>query len=182
MKTTTLPITKAVYNPQEQRLTFIKSDGKPSHGFVGDVAGRKFLELSSSPQIQISIEDKHNADMTKKIKQFHAILASKGLMDMKEEVLYSYGVKSTKDLTETQLTELINRLNNTDVRPTIREARSTVLSLLGKLGVVGSKELGWEAVNSTLRDTRIAGKDLYMMSLEELRACAKRLRVLLNKK
>ncbi len=45
-----------------------------------------------------------------KIKQFHALLSATGLMDMKADILGGCGVESSKDLSDVQITEVINRL------------------------------------------------------------------------
>ncbi len=167
------------YDPAARNIMFIQ-DGKPTHGFAGSIAEQKFIEHLDTGATIILI-NKEMERKKAKIKQFNAILATRGLMDLKRDIVAQYGVKSTKDLTESQLDEQIAILNQTDTPAAIRAARSSVLHQLGKLGITGSKEDGWGRVNNYLLQPRIAGKTLYQMDKKELEACARKLRAILNK-
>ncbi len=110
-------------------------------------------------------------------------MSERGLMPHKADVLSPYGVERIRDLDAGQLDQLIDGLMKLDrkaptkdVAPEIRKARSIVLSLLDDLGIK-AKNGKWNAVNDYLLQPRIAGKVLYEMNKEELKTCAKRLRV-----
>jgi len=167
-----------LYNEEKPSLMYLV-DGKPVYGFVGKMADQKFYEaLDRGYAIQLTAK-KMNTQA--KIRQFHAILAKKGLMDLKADILAGYGVESTKDLKEMQLDELINRLQTVQVSQELRDARSLVLNLLTKLDITGSKEDGWKRVNEYLLQPRIAGKMLYELTEKELKECALRLRSVISK-
>lgn len=168
-----------LYNSEKGDLMYLV-DGKPVYGFGrGNIADKKFYEaLESGFNIQLTAK---KMDTQSKIRQFHAILAKKGLMDLKADLLASYGVESTKQLNEQQLDELISRLQTVQVSKELREARSLVLALLNKLSINGNKIDGWNAVNDYLLQPRISGKKLYDMTEKELDACALRLRSIIYK-
>ena len=109
-------------------------------------------------------------------------MVERGLMEQKEAILSRYGVERIRDLDARQLDELIDGLKpqerkrkTTDAPFEVRQARSTVLSLLDDLGIK-PKNGNWQAVNDYLLKPRIAGKVLYAMTEEELKTCAVRLR------
>lgn len=111
------------------------------------------------------------------------LLNERGLMAHKADILSPYGADRIRDLDARQLDHLIDGLMNIekkaptkDVAPDIRKARSVVLSLLDDLGIK-AKNGNWGAVNDYLKSPKIAGKVLYEMNLNELKTCAKRLRV-----
>jgi hypothetical protein len=117
-----------------------------------------------------------------KRKLLAAILVERGLMQQKEAILSRYGVERIRDLNGYQLNELIDGLKpverkrkTTDAPLEVRQARSTVLTLLDDLGIKPKKG-NWDAVNNYLKQPRIAGKVLYAMTEEELKNCAVRLR------
>ncbi|MDL2315058.1 hypothetical protein LJC16_02235 [Bacteroidales bacterium OttesenSCG-928-C19] len=178
MRTT---ITKQVKFDPEKREIYFFENGVPKHGFAGPIASRKFLEACNDKTIDVMIIDRKNEEKTKLIRQFRAILAKKGLEDIKDDILAQYGVESTKDLTVEQLKEQIDILNGSDVRPEVRQWRSNVLTALGKLGIYGSKEDNFIEVNNYLEQPRIAGKILYKMNLSELKACHKKLKTIKSK-
>jgi len=180
MKTIEISQLTAIYNPDERSIAFL-CDGSPSHGFKGSLASVKLMEaLQIGIPVQFKVTDK-NMEKTALIKQFHAILAKKGYMNIKEDILMSYNVASTKDLTVEQLGQVIGQLNNAATPERIRKERSTVLSLLDKLGIKGNSEIGWDRVNSFLSNPKIAGKPLYEMSLSELVQCTAKLRAIIHK-
>ena len=180
MKTTQTTATTAIYEPDRRRIMFAQN-GKPSHGFVGEMASKKFLEACATG-IPVSIHvTNENIGKTRLIKQFHAILAKKGMLNIKEDILASYNVASSKELTLEQLEQVIHQLNGSATPEVMRKERSTVLSLLDKLGIKGNSEIGWDRVNAYLLQPRIAGKILYHMDATELRACSLRLRAIIGK-
>jgi hypothetical protein len=167
-----------LYDPRMHDMTYYV-DGVRQYGFNGPLVDCKIQEaLESGFSIQLTSV---KMDTQTKIRQFHAILAKKGIMDLKAEILAAEGVESTKDLSEIQLDDLINRLQTVQVSSDVREFRSLVLNLLGKLGITGSKEEGWNRVNEYLMQPRISGKTLYAMTGTELKDCAARLRSIIHK-
>jgi hypothetical protein len=179
MKTIQTTQVKAIYDIEKRSIMFL-NDGRPSHGFVGDVASSKHMECLIKG---IPVEYKeNNMEKTALIVQFHTILSKKGMMSIKEDILLSYGVASTKDLTVEQLQQTINQLNNSETPKHIREARSLVLTLLDKLDIKGNSEIGWHHVNSYLLNLRGVNKSLYALSYQELGDCALRLRAIIHKK
>ncbi|MEO0627785.1 MAG: hypothetical protein AAFY91_12405 [Bacteroidota bacterium] len=121
-----------------------------------------------------------------RIIRFHAALSGAKMMNYKADMLSAYGVESTKDLTNRQADELIDRLNKMqsnrkDAPPQVRRWWSVVLDLLTKLEVY-SDNRDWSSVNRYLLDPRIAGKLLYEHNLEELKALSKKLRKILKQR
>lgn len=121
--------------------------------------------------------------LTKKRQLAGQLLNERGLMAHKAAVLSPYGVERIRDLDARQFDHLIDGLMKVerkkpvkDVAPEIRKGRSVVLSLLDDLGIKPKKG-NWQAVNDYLKSPKIAGKVLYEMTEAELKACAKRLRV-----
>ena len=180
---TTIPVTRVYYTPpegeQKAKLMY-EGNGKLLFGFEGHLAEKEFQKVLDSETIEIVIRKPENMK-SKKIQQFHAILNKKGLMDMKSDIIAQYGVESTKELTLQQLNTLIDRLNGSEVPAPVRKARSSVLHQLSKLGVTGSAEDGFDRVNGYLCHPRIAGKTLYAMTLDELKACTRKLRAIREK-
>jgi hypothetical protein len=172
---------QAVYEPNKSKITYF-ADGKPLNGFVGNTAFKKFIQAMADPTIEVIIKDNTDMEKSQLIKQMHAILAKKGLMDIKHDIVSQYGVESSKDLTIAQLNEIIGNLQKQEVRPEVRKERSLVLTLLDKLGIKGNKEIGWDHVNNFLKHPRIAGKTLYEMNLQELTDTCKKLRMIQSKK
>lgn len=121
-----------------------------------------------------------------RLKRLHAALNAAGLMPNKPEMLASYGVDSSKDLTNEQADELTSRVNDfnsskkKDTPRPIRRAQSTVLTLLNGLGIYADNG-DWGRVNAYLLQPRIAGKLLYEMNLDELKQLANKLRAIQRK-
>jgi len=180
MKTIETSQLTAVYNPDERKIRFFNG-GKLAYGLSGDLASQKMMEcLRAGIPVTTQLKDE---TMEKKtlIKQFHAILAQKGLMCIKEDILMSCGVASTKDLTIEQLRRSVSQLNNAGTPERVRKERSTVLSLLDKLGIKGNSEIGWDRVNAYLSNPKIVGKPLYQLSLLELQRASVKLRAIIHK-
>lgn len=129
-------------------------------------------------------------DNSKKRQLAARMMAERGLMPEKEAVLSQFGVTRIRDLSAQQLDNLIDGLrqiqpvskdNRPDAPKAIRQLRSTVLSLLDDLGIK-AKPGNWEPVNNYLMQPRIAGKRLDKMTEQELKDCAKRLRMVKKKR
>ncbi len=132
---------------------------------------------------------KQQVDYTKKRQLVAKMLVERGLMAQKEAILSQYGVERIRDLTGKQLDSLIDGLkliaipakdNRPDTPLEIRKARSTVLALLDDMGIK-AKNGNWQPVNDYLEQPRIAGKRLDKMTEQELKDCAKRLRMVAKK-
>jgi hypothetical protein len=121
-----------------------------------------------------------------RIIRIHAALAAAGLMHMKPEMLGSYGVESTKQLTAAQADDLLGRLHRIaderreDTPKQVRNARSAVMTLLNRMGIYADNG-DWSRVNEFLLQPRICGKLLYELSLEELQALQRKLYVVERK-
>lgn len=117
----------------------------------------------------------------RRIKAFHVALRDAKLTSQKYNILNGYGVSSTTELTNEQADELIAMLEKeyqslkTDPPLDIRKARSTILTLLNKLGIYATNG-DWKQVNEYLLQPRIAGKLLYQMSVDEMTALNRKLR------
>jgi hypothetical protein len=125
-------------------------------------------------------------NITDKRRTAGAAMSAAGCLTYKADVLSPYGVERIRDLTEEQLDDLIARLNNMATNrkqapEAVRKLRSTVLALLDDLGIK-ARDGQWQRVNQYLLLPRIAGKLLYEMDQEELKACARKLRAILNKR
>lgn len=120
-----------------------------------------------------------------RIIRFHAALNGAKMMPHKADILSGYGVESTKELTDDQLDELIDRLNEmqptrrTEDCPKVRRGRSVALTLLTRLGVYQDNR-DWANVNRYLLQPRLGGKLLYERDLEELKTLNKQLRKILR--
>lgn len=117
--------------------------------------------------------------------QFHILLSESGGEAYKQELLSSYGVTSTRDLTDGELAQLIATLRGEQQRE-VKSKRAVVLTLLTELGVYyiapgEPSSARWKRVNSFLRQDRIAGKLLYEMSISELDALIRKLRAMKSK-
>jgi len=121
-----------------------------------------------------------------RITAFHSALHAANAREYKADMLAGYGVESTKDLTNDQLDELIERLNDMqrkrkgEVPKAVRRQRSVILTILNKMGIYADNG-DWSRVNAFLMQPRIAGKLLYEMNSDELLALARKLRVIQRK-
>lgn len=128
-------------------------------------------------------------------RRFHALLTQKGLMEQKETMLASFGVSSSKELSEGQLAHLISAIDRPDrvdaatirratVRATtddtIKALRSEVLKLItGSPGAINEKKRGlgipndWDVLNPFIK--RHAGNYLPRLSIDELGKFKKKL-------
>ena len=117
---------------------------------------------------------------TKKIARFHVLLSKLKIRTQKLSILHGFGVDSTKELTEEQLDQVIDRLvmmeqsKKKEHPANIRKLRSQVLNHLTKLRIY-QDDGDWDRVNSFLMKPRIAGKLLYEMNIEELKVLTRKL-------
>lgn len=125
----------------------------------------------------------------KLIRQFYYLLNDLQLQEQKQNLIEQYGVDSVKDMTVSQLGELCGSLHklqakqnkkNNETPPEIRKKRSVIINLLDQLGIYTGKN-SWPRVNQYLDDPRIAGKQMWRMSEEELDKLAVKLRAILLK-
>jgi len=180
MKTPTKTNVEYTYDPQAKSLT-IWVDGKPRGGFRGDAAQRQMLNLNDDAKIKITDMDTKQKHASK-VRALRALWIKQGIDDYRDAILEPYGVKSTKDLNDNQLDELIIKYRHTPpANDEIRRLRSEVLTVLNKLGVYADNN-DWSHVNNYLMDKRIAGKLMYQMDAFELTALSKKLRSILRKK
>lgn len=120
-----------------------------------------------------------------RIRRFHAALNAAGLRNQKANILAGFDVESTKDLTAKQADECIGKFNvmvaekKKEAPADIRRHRSIVLTLLNKLGIYVTNG-DWGRVNAFLENPRIAGKQMYKMNIDELKALQRKLRVMVK--
>lgn len=165
------------YDPKQQRISFLV-DGKLRGGLTGELADEQFSELlDTDAQINITTM----SEKSTKIRRIRAIWFKLGINHLRADILEQYGVESTKDLTEFQLDELIKCYSDQLESPKdIRSERSTAIMLLQRLGYY-KNDGDWTAVNALLQDKRIAGKMLFKMDKDELKALQRKLRAMLTK-
>lgn len=179
MKTTTITYT---YDPVARNLTIFEN-GKARGGFIGHEAERRFENLlGSGAEIKIT---NMNTDAIRKMKvrKLRALWIKQGIDHYRCQILEKYEVKSTSDLNDTQLDELINRYSHENYPPAsdeVRKIRSEVLSVVNKLGIYETN-FDWSRVNAYLMNPRIAGKLLYQMNLAELIDLKRKLYSILSK-
>lgn len=113
--------------------------------------------------------------MKEKRKTFNALLAIAGFYEHKLDILSVYGVTSTMDLTEEELDELIERFReivikqNNITEAEVRRLRSRVLTILQRVGIY-KNDKDWARVNKFMLNPKVAGKLLYEMDENELKA------------
>lgn len=123
-------------------------------------------------------------DRNKLNRKFHGLLNQLGIMDRREDIIEGYGAESLCDLSDGQLQDAVDRLEQEARIRTendVKRRRSIVLSLLTDLGVyyVAPGEIQqakWDRVNRFLSSPKIAGKELYRLDKSELSALERKLR------
>lgn len=108
-----------------------------------------------------------------------------GIAHSKEALLEGYGVTSTKELNDSDLFHLVNRLQEMKqkkIQPSseVKRLRSEILTLLTSMNIYKNNG-DWQKVNSFLLDSRIAGKLMYEMTAAELRELKPRLHAINTK-
>lgn len=120
------------------------------------------------------------------IRVFHGLLRDLNIAGQKENILSGYGVESSKDLLYTQMEQIITGLKDLRAKkyepaPATRRLRSKVLDLLTKLDVYKDNR-DWKRVNEYLMQPRIAGKLMYDMNDDELKALIRKLTAIHSKR
>ncbi len=113
-----------------------------------------------------------------KIKHFHALLYATKMLGAKEDLLSSYGAVSTKELSVSELEELICYLQTLQQDKDIirnKEIRNWRHKVLRQVAACGIDTQNWNEVNRFLIQPRIAGKHLYECSLVELKSLHRKL-------
>lgn len=187
------------YDPKRMHL-IIYEDEKLRGGFQGRAAERQFARLleTSTPSTPstgsgagavgaekpiINLTDMSESVRKAKVKRLRALWIKQGIDDYREAILEPYGVRSTADLTEEQLDELLARFNPAENPPqseVVRRMRSHCLTLINKLGIYATND-DWSQVNRFLLDPRIAGKPLYKLNFNELETLRKKLNSIIDK-
>lgn len=122
-----------------------------------------------------------------RIRRIHGALSGAKLMQYKQDWLSNYGVSSTKELTAAQADDMIQRLNEIpkkqkeNAAKAFRSARSACLVQINKLGIYMDNG-DWSKVNEFLLQPRIAGKLLFEMNLDELKALKNKLYAMVKKR
>jgi hypothetical protein len=116
----------------------------------------------------------------------HKLLWKLGATKSKTAFLEEYGVTSTTELNDEEIDHLIQRLQNSvdnryNSSKELRYWRSCALSLLNKCGVYVTNN-DWDRVNNFMLDSRICGKLLYELTVDELKALCSKLRSIASKK
>lgn len=127
-------------------------------------------------------------------RRYHALLNGACLHDFeKESMLSSYGVSSSKELSDEQMMEVCDALRSmqqpdtakperADTPPDVRRLRSRVITQLESLGVYRNG-MGWTGANAFLEQKRVAGKRLSQMTdVEELKALVRKLSAMVKKR
>lgn len=114
-----------------------------------------------------------------KRKLFNILLVRTHQMDAKDHILAGQGVESTKELTESQLDDLISWANSLindkheQVSKEVRSWRSKCLRIMKDCGV---NTQDWSAVNRFMLDSRVCGKHLYeLKTVAELKKLHRKL-------
>jgi len=117
-----------------------------------------------------------------KVRKLRALWHKQGIDHLREAILEPYGAKSTSDLTERDLDELIDRFTQKKNRldEEVRSWRSVILKQLTQMGIYDNNG-DWSRVNRFMMDSRIAGRMLYELSVEELKALSIKLRSISEK-
>lgn len=120
------------------------------------------------------------AQRNKLYRKLHAMLNELGIAHSKREILESYGVDSTRFLTDGELIHLIDRIENMKLQKLspdtyLRQLRSQALTILNQMGIYATNN-DWTKVNAFLLDSRIAGKLLYELTIEEFEKLMPKLR------
>lgn len=113
-------------------------------------------------------------------RKLYAVLNELGITHSKRDILASYGVDSTRHLSDTELIDVVDRVQNMKLQKLsadsrLRELRSQALTILNQMGIYATNN-DWSQVNTFLMDNRIAGKLLYELTVNELEKLMPKLR------
>lgn len=172
--------TKVTYDANASIIYIENAEGR-NYGLSGKLANDKFMDIimKNDESIEIVLVDERESKRKQLIRQLHIQLNRRAVhREDYLELLSRYGAESCTELSNEDLTELIEDVKAMQLPEEVRAKRSEVLLLLHKLGIEGNAMDGWEAVNNYLKSPRIAGKELYQMSYDELIQCIRKLRVI----
>ena len=159
------------FDPKAKRLVVLEN-GKTKYGFSGNKAGSKFINMLGTG-VKMEITNMENEiEHSRKVRIIRAIWNKMGIDQYRGDILSQYHVLSTKDLTNSQLDELISKYSieyNKPATDEIRTLRSEILTHLNKIGIYVNNN-NWDDVNNYLMSNKIAGKLLFQLSVGELRA------------
>jgi hypothetical protein len=121
--------------------------------------------------------------------RFHALLRELGAEQHKEAIYAARGVAGSRELSDGQLLEIIEQLEGeraTVSDAAVRTLRSNALRLLTDIGVyyvaAGEGQADcWRRVNDFLMQDRIAGRRLYALDIQGLKALVRKLRAMKDK-
>lgn len=150
-----------------------------SIGYCGMIANEKLTSIlmENDPNTEIIMTDSEVAYRRKLNRTLHYHLTARAVnAKVYMALLAQYGVESSTQLDISMLEELIEDVKCLQTPEDVRKERSGILHILSKLGIRGSAEDGWTAVNAYLRSPKIAGKTLYEMTYDELILCRRKLR------
>ncbi len=108
----------------------------------------------------------------------HILFMKAHLVQAKPAIVESFGVSSTKEMSEMQLDELIDWLedaNNYKYQETTATTRKLRSQCLRAMTYCGVNTQDFEAVNAYMMDRRICGKLLYECTDDELRSLHRKL-------
>lgn len=172
--------TKVTYDANASIIYIENAEGR-NYGLSGKLANDKFMDIimRNDESIEIVLVDEKESQRKQLIRQLHIQLNRRAVhREDYLELLSRYGATSSTELSNEDLTELIEDVKAMQLPEEVRAKRSEVLLLLHKLGIEGNSMDGWQNVNNYLKSPRIAGKELYQMSYDELIQCIRKLRVI----
>lgn len=115
-----------------------------------------------------------------KFGRFYCLIKGREHLIDKDDIVCQFTDGRTTHLSEMTMTEfhemcdaIEGRFNKTTYEQQLKKARSSVLLRIGRLGI--NTIDNWDEVNAFLLSPKIAGKLLYEMSLQELKALVKKL-------
>lgn len=128
-------------------------------------------------------------DRKKQYGIIYGLLHKSQMREHKDALLEGYGVESLTDMTDKQLTDLVERLGDmvsskaAKVSDKTRKLRSNVLIAASEyFGRAIIDAASWAAFNTLMMDKRIAGKMLVEMTDEELKTVNNKIRNAAKKK
>jgi hypothetical protein len=172
------------YDAIAGELTITDTKTNKSIGYCGSIANEKLTSIlmENDDNTEIVMTDNETAYRRKLNRTLHYHLTARAVnAKVYMALLSQYGVESSTQLDISMLEELIEDVKCLQTPEDVRKERSGILHILSKLGIRGSAEDGWEAVNAYLSSPRIAGKRLYEMTYEELIMCNRKLRTIYYK-
>lgn len=118
--------------------------------------------------------------------RFWCLIKQRGFELDKDEIVMQFTDGRTNHLsqmTDAEYLEMCDaiegRFNKSAYEQQLKKARSAVLLRVGRLGI--NTIDNWDEVNAFLLSPKIAGKLLYDMSLDEMKALVKKLEAIINK-